>query len=152
LTATVLTGLLANRAVTSEFNVYVTRQGTAISDRLIPVLQSYYLQTGSWDGIDELFAPVRVAGRPRPGISTLFDNIDTRAILTDANKLVVYDSSGGLKGRILVPELAAAARPIALQGKTIGLLFVGRVEDNAEQRAFLGRVNRGLLIGGLAAG
>lgn len=151
-TATLLSGFLANRVVHNEFDVFVTRRGQQISDRIIPALQAYYGQTGSWVGIEEMFTPPPVRGRPGPGGNSMFNNIDARSILTDEHSTVLYDSEATLAGHQLPQELVAAARPIHVNGKDVGLLFVGRVRDNVEQRGFLRRVNRALLLGGIAAG
>lgn len=73
-TAVVLVGLatvalLANRATTSEFRLYVTRSGQAYAQRLAPALGAYYARTGSWAGAEALLrAPAGSSGGGRPGM------------------------------------------------------------------------------------
>ncbi len=159
--------IIANQATTSSFHSFVTAGGNMYAGRLATVLAEFYALQHSWQGVDEL-------------THNVMRTTDQRLIVADANNRVVGDSQGLLLGHTLPPEYHLHATSIEMDGKPIGSLILtpnvrgpagivgqgpgagGRggprlppgalvLEAGSLERSFLEDVNRGLLLGALAA-
>ena len=160
LSGTVLTAFLANRTATGELDVFVSQAADRQAHRIAPVLNTYYTRVGSWEGVSDFFSgrlperPIggggnqtRARGRARIGILA-----DNRLILADQDRVVIFDSMDALEGKVLDASLIDSSQPLVVNGSMAGFLVVGRTEDNSLERAFLSRVNRGILFAALGAG
>lgn len=175
---------LANRATTNEFQLYVTRGGQAWAHRLAPTLASYYTQNRGWSGVDRLLQSAQrsggdqcdwemapwMMGFPRTQGSSqatpswgstmsmdweMWSAMDLRAILADAQGMVVADSAREWVGRTLSPSTLNGATPISTGGQTVGWLVAASLDarpaDSSGGR-FLESVNHSILLAALASG
>ncbi|MCH7625897.1 MAG: HAMP domain-containing protein [Chloroflexi bacterium] len=160
LSGTILTAVLANRTATGELDVFVSHAADRQARRIAPILNTYYSRVGSWEGVSEFFSRRLPEGPPGPrgsqGAARLRARIgilaDHRVILADKERMVIFDSLDVLEGEVLDAPLIESSRPLVVNGGTAGFLVVGRTEDNSLERAFLSRVNRGILLAALGAG
>ena len=175
----VVVAFLANRATTSEFQLYVTRGGQAWAQRLAPTLAAYYAQNKSWNGVDALFQNRAsspnwnmgswmmgdmgsMMGRDGGNFGSMMMDgemwtaMDLRLILTDAQGNVVADSTSELNGRTLPETALRDATPIQVSGRTVGALVVTSLDApraaNTPAGDFLSSVNRSILLAALASG
>jgi two-component system OmpR family sensor kinase/two-component system sensor histidine kinase BaeS len=136
-------GLLANYQLSTGFHRYITQNQVDI--RLVPALQTYYQQTGSWEGVESIFGAQagtlgRGKGRGAP-----------KHTLADASGRVVYDETGNYQ--TLSKSQRKQAIPIELDGETIGylLISVGNGASGPAQ-AFLALITQSLVQAGIVAG
>ena len=149
---------LANRTTTRQFEIYVSQGKQLRSERLAPEFATYYLQTGSWEGVGEWMTSLEGAqrggrgqGRGRgPGGGSTTD----RLLLADATGRVVADSLNELVDQELTDAELVAGAPVVVDGQTVGTLLIaaeGSVQQSLGSQ-FLRQVNQSLLWAGLAAG
>ena len=175
----VVVAVLANRATTSEFQLYVTRGGQAWAQRLAPTLASYYAQNKSWNGVDALLQNRAsspnwnmgswmmgdmgsMMGRDGGNFSSMMMDgemwtaMDLRLVLADAQGNVVADSTNEWNGRALPTTALKDATPIQVSGRTVGSLIVTLLDApraaNTPAGDFLTSVNRSILLAALASG
>ena len=162
-----LVALLANRATTSQFELYVSRGRQMRAERLAPYFAAYYLDAGSWDGVqalvDGLETTTMMGGRgmgmgmgrgspssmsPMMGLSTM-----DRLILADMQGRVIADSEVELRGGALPTESLDDGAPILIGGTPRAVLLVTSAESihDPAQSEFLQQVNRSLVWAGLAS-
>lgn len=165
-------GLLINRTTDLEFRRYITRNDMQAAGRGVDQLVDYYLQNGTWDGVDGVLSggvwlsggapPVSPSvGLPRDGteIGGTRDALPMQVdvLLADARGQIVYDSTGMSEGRRLKPRDKEGASAITRpdDGSVIGYLLVSISGPSDRlgslEQAFLSRVRRVLLIGGAFA-
>jgi signal transduction histidine kinase len=153
-----LVAVLARRATTQEFQVYVSQGRQARAERLAPEFEAYYARTSSWEGVAAWMASLlesgvegHAAGRGRgQGLGTQAD----RLVLADAEGRVLADSQAELTGERLSASELELGVPLTVQGEPVGTLLVpaaGSIHESVEGE-FLQAVNRSLLWAGLAAG
>jgi len=140
---------IARQTTTSEFRQYMFGGGDGL-DQLVAQLADYYAQNRSWDGVSALVGGSGVGGR-----GMMRGGMGGRLIVADAQGNVVADS-GGAAGEQMSSGQLARGVPIVVKGQRAGTLFAsggmtGGMMGTAEQ-AFLDRVNRAVLLTGLAAG
>ena len=169
LVAVGLVAVLANRATTQQFELYVDRGRQARAERLAAYFAAYFVSQGSWDGVEALAGTLAETGSmigrgmrmgpgrrpPGPGSGPMMASPSAdRLLLADDRGRVVADSDGQLSGTTLsAPQLAAGTRIIA-EGAPVGVLLLtsmGPVRDPL-QAEFLSQVNSTLLWAGLGAG
>jgi two-component system OmpR family sensor kinase/two-component system sensor histidine kinase BaeS len=163
-----LVALLANRATTREFQIYVSQGRQVRAERLAPEFAAYYARTGGWSGVAEWMNSLGTlaadgqgggqgegrgqgVGRGR-GQGT--GNGTDRVLLADVQGQVLADSEGELVGQRLTDAELSLGVPVEVEGETVGILLVPAAEgvhDSLEVE-FLSQVNRSLLWAGLAAG
>jgi signal transduction histidine kinase len=139
---------VARQTTTSEFRQYMFGGGSSL-DQVVAQLADYYAQNGSWDGVLALVSGNGMGGGMMRG------GMGGRLILADAHGNIVADSSGTAGGQMSSGQLARGV-PIVVKGQRVGTLFAsggmtGGMMGAAEQ-TFLDRVNRAVLLTGLAAG
>jgi signal transduction histidine kinase len=161
-----LVGVLANRITADRFNYLVSHAGQLQAQRLAPLLADYYIQTGSWNGVEALIEgglSVRgnPSGRGRYGngmpmmqMMHMVGGGDDHLILADATGRIVADSMGQeIGGSIPQADLGKGA-PIVIQGERVGTLIVasglGTLTPN--QSAFLRQVNGLMAVAAVVAG
>ncbi len=137
-----------------EFRQFLARQEVTAEGGLLDSLTSFYQRTGTWKGVDEVFAsspssspPGRGAGamRGRPGY-----------LLADGSGLVVYDERGTRVGSSMSSDERAGAAPVQdAGGRVVGYLFVagGRGLDQMQQaeQSFLDQLRQTLVVAGVIA-
>ncbi len=131
--------LFASQKTTNEFQRYVEHGSALRGRRFEGVLGAYYLQTGSWNGVQPLLEQMEQIG-------------GERVVLADETGRVVADSAGKLVG-------TQASRhwtpPVVLlwRGQPVGAFFVDPLGGaGSEETSFLSNVNRGLWLAVIAAG
>jgi two-component system OmpR family sensor kinase/two-component system sensor histidine kinase BaeS len=148
--------LIARQTTTSEFQYYMFGGGGGL-DQVAAQLADYYAQNASWDGVETFFdGSGMMDGR---GMMRGYGS-GRRITLADALGNVVADSTGAASGQLPASQLAHGV-PITVRGQRVGTLLasgggglvgpMGGMMGAAEQ-AFLDRVNRAVLLAGLAAG
>ncbi len=150
--------LLANRATTREFELYVSQGQLLRAERLAPSFIAYYAQTGSWAGVDDWMAslePSQPSGRGQGqgrGRSTGATN--DRLLLADTDGQVLADSEDELVGQRLSSTEVASGIPLEVGGQHVGTLLLSAAASVHEtlESEFLQQVNRSLLWAGLVAG
>jgi signal transduction histidine kinase len=151
-------GILANRATTREFELYVSQGQLLRAERLAPSFVAYYAQTGSWAGVDDWMASLEQSqpsgrgqgqGRGR-GTGTTTD----RLLLADTEGQVLADSEDELVGQRLSSAELATGVPLEVGGQHVGTLLLSSAVSIHEtlEEEFLRQVNRSLLWAGLVAG
>jgi signal transduction histidine kinase len=153
-----LVAVLANRATTRHFELYVSQGRQLRAERLAPEVAAYYARTGSWSGIDEWLATLdqpqgsgQGQGRGRSqGTPAAAD----RLVVADAEGRVVADTGGELVGERLSDAELALGAPIELESRQVGTLLIpAAVDAHASLEAeFQRQVNLSLVWAGLAAG
>lgn len=69
LVGTAVVVLLAGRAATGQFELYVTQTGQQWAARLAPLLADYYARAGSWEGVDAVLRNPWVYSAAEPGMN-----------------------------------------------------------------------------------
>ena len=157
LVAVGVVALLANRATTQQFRLYVSQGRQMRAERLAPEFAAYYALNGSWDGAAEWTAALsqlQVGGRGQgQGLGRARLSDSDRLLLAGANGQILADTQGNLVGQQLSSADLAAGVPIEVAGQRVGTLFIPAAEGVYEslEAEFLGRVNDWLLLAGLAA-
>jgi two-component system OmpR family sensor kinase/two-component system sensor histidine kinase BaeS len=157
LVAVGVVALLANRATTQQFRIYVSQGRQMRAERLSPEFAAYYSRTGGWDGVADWMATLnqlQAGGRGQGqglGRGRLSDS--DRLLLAGADGQILADTQGDLVGQQLSSAALAAGVPIEVGGQPVGTLFIPAAEGVYEslEAEFLDRVNNWLLWAGLAA-
>ena len=155
--------VVTNRVVYNRFSDLVTRTGTNFANRVVPILEQYYLDNGSWDGIDSAlftFTGNREGGFGRnrqdngnmmaTGIMTAA--LDERFLLINGDQIIFDSHPGGVQ--INNPDnLSKYGTPIYVNGQQVGTFLVasqlGILSEN--QNLFITRVNQALIwVGSIA--
>jgi signal transduction histidine kinase len=156
LVAVGLVAVLANRATTRQFELYVSQGKHRRAEQLAPDLAAFYRRTSSWAGVEELLSSLAAepAGGQRRGQGGLGAAAGMeRLLLVGVDGRLVADSAGSLAGvRFSQTELALGA-PVEVDGVRVGVLLVttgGTVHEGLEAQ-FLAEVQRSLWLAGLLA-
>ncbi|HIP95779.1 MAG TPA: HAMP domain-containing protein, partial [Anaerolineae bacterium] len=165
LAAVGLVAILANRAVTSQFGMYVAHGRQMQATRWVPTFAEYYARTGSWEGVETLVndwaeSTKMKAGQRGPQKRHGMDGgpmssaPNDRLLLADSQGVVVADSRGELVGEQLPAYDLADGVPITVDGQQVGTLVVTSAKTGnvgSAEASFLVAVNRALLWAGLLA-
>jgi len=165
LAAVGLVAILANRTVTSQFDMYVAHGRQMQATRWVPTFAEYYARTGSWEGVKSLVndwaeSMGMGAGQRGPGKRHGMDGgpmssaPNDRLLLADSQGVVVADSRGELVGEQLPAHDLADGAPIIVDGQRVGTLVVTSAKTSnvgSAEASFLAAVNRALLWAGLLA-
>ncbi len=158
-----LTAFFANRSARSGLIVVESRAAQLQTRSLAPVLEDYYGQQSSWNGIGDFLAqippagpaPGRQQGRGRPMEPAPGDGVwwlaNHRLIISDSQGRVVHDSQREQRLTSLGAAELSAAEPLTVGGQTVGFLLITQSNSDALQQEFFQSVNQGLLLGALAA-
>jgi two-component system OmpR family sensor kinase/two-component system sensor histidine kinase BaeS len=156
-------GFLVFRMTNTEFRQYITHSGMQTSGSGLQQLVAYYEAQGSWDGVESLLDRgvfvVRAGDRSMPmmGQRPPWPGAQLEVILADADRRIVYDSSGErLENRLKSSE---KSRALAIEasdgGQVIGYLLLSFPGDRDRlgglEQAFLDRMEQILIIGALLA-
>ncbi len=155
--------LLADLTAGQVFRQYLSYSDVAQFQNLQDRLAEYYVENGSWQGVDSFLRQVRIVPAPmagqmpgrRPGTIAWGDN-RFFLILADADGQVVRDEPPGQPGRKLSRDEEAAAQEIMVGDTVVGQLVIVRPMQSAIfgplERAFVTRLRWLLVSGALLAG
>ena len=158
LVAVGVVALLANRATTQQFRLYVSQGRQMRTERLAPEFVAYYSLNGGWDGVAEWMAALsqlQSGGRGQgQGLGRGRLSEGDRLLLAGVDGQILADTQGELLGQRLSSADLAAGVPIEVGGQRVGTLFIPAADGVYEslEAEFLGRINDWLLWAGLAAG
>jgi signal transduction histidine kinase len=157
LAAVGLVGVLANRATTQQFEVYVSQGRQLRALRLTPQFADYYTQTGSWAGVEAWMSslvtePVGGRGQGR-GYGTGTGATADRLLLAEPHGEVLADSMGILGGEMLSAQELAFGVPVEVEGNQVATLLLtapGDLHQTLEAQ-FIQDVNHSLWLAGISA-
>jgi hypothetical protein len=151
-----------NTATTGSFRVYLTQGGQRRAQFLAPVLEEYYAQNQTWQGVGDFLDSYVSTGTastgtgrgrgpgPHGGGPPTF--LGDRVIIADAQNHVVADTTGVLVGETLTASELEASVPLTVNDVQVGeVLVTAPGMQQGPEAQFLSAVSRGLLWGGLAA-
>ena len=117
-TTAALVVLLANLITTSQFRGFVSHAGQQYAKRLAPLFADHYIQTGGWDGVEDLMAYVHDTNRKGPPGTPGPRNMMPRSgvVEPEGERLILVD----LDGNVIADS--RAGKPIILTGKEYALL------------------------------
>ncbi len=156
----------ANRATVTELRHFMFRGAMVEAGDMADALARYYASNGSWQGLSAALVgtggmmghgPGGMMGMEMPGMMGMGmpGMMSSSLIVADANGRVVADTAGRrVGGRLSDGELAEGV-PITVDGRRVGTLIVEggmTATFGPLERNFLSRVNRAVLLAGLAAG
>ncbi len=136
-----------------EVRDFVVRSSAMGTQNLVSLLQEYYRQANSWNGVEQIFeSPIRVRSQ---GMGALMGRNTSwmHWRLADATGSIVHDTNQrASKAKINAAERKAAI-PIDVDGQTVGYL-IAEISLDFEQRSmrpFMERINRAAIIAALIA-
>ena len=161
---------LTSRATQSAFNLYATRNGQALAQRLSPILAEYYSTNMSWQGVDAFlqsqlssitttitpgngkgqgqgFGQGQGAGAGRQG--GIWGALGQRMILADGRGMVVSDTAGELNGQTLASTQLATGAPVMVNNTLVGTILVtpnNFAGTNTPAGQFLSSMNRSIIL------
>ncbi len=161
---------LTSRATQNAFNLYATRNGQALAQRLSPILADYYSTNMSWQGVDTFlqsqlssiattitpgsgkgqgqgFGQGQDAGAGRQG--GIWGALGQRIILADGQGIVVSDTAGELNGQSLTSTQLANGVPVMVSNTLIGTILVTPndfASSNTPAGQFLTSVNKSIIL------
>jgi two-component system OmpR family sensor kinase len=159
---------LTSRATQNAFNLYATRNGQALAQRLSPILAEYYSTNMSWSGVDTFlqsqlsslsatgttgngqgqgFGQGHGVGAGRQG--GIWGALGQRMILADGHGIVVSDTAGELNEQILTTTQLANGVPVMVNGTLIGTILVTPndiASANTPAGQFLTSVNQSIIL------
>ncbi|OGN98411.1 MAG: hypothetical protein A2Z71_06785 [Chloroflexi bacterium RBG_13_50_21] len=143
-----LVAVIARRGAVNEVRTFMFRGGMYGVSDLATSLENYYHSTGSWNGVQSIF---KVARGGLPGMGGMMSQ---RLLLADTSRTVVADTQGVAIESRLTPSEFASSISLTVEGQAVGyLVTVGGMGFTAGNEQFLlGRLNRGVVLAGLAAG
>jgi signal transduction histidine kinase len=130
---------LASQATTGEFHGYVEERVELAHRRYIRVFAAYYLDAGSWDGV-------------QPVTERVAEISGDHLVLLNSRGIVVADSSRSLLGKDAERSWVGGPAPIVFDGVRIGSLHVNPLGRRAAEGAFVSAVNQSLLVAASLAG
>lgn len=125
--------LVANRSATQEFDRYITQDQALKYQRLSLMLSSYYEQTGSWEGVQELIDK----------ISKTYQN---RIVLTNDEGSVVADTAGDLANNAYEDVLNQKIATLGEADKPSGFLYLKDRKRSELEKIFLSSVNYSITL------
>lgn len=159
---------LTSRATKNAFNLYATRNGQALAQRLSPILAEYYSSTMSWQGVDTFlqsqlsslsatgttsngqgqgFGQGHGVGAGRQG--GIWGALGQRLILADSQGIVVSDTAGELKEQTLSSNQLTNGVPVMVNDTLVGTILITPNDSagtNAPAGQFLKSVNQSIIL------
>jgi two-component system OmpR family sensor kinase/two-component system sensor histidine kinase BaeS len=149
-----LVAVLANRATTRQFEVYVSQGKQRRAELLAPEFAAYYERAGGWSGVEAWMAalPMEQSTGQRRGQGGAAGSTD-RLLLASPDGRLIADSAGELAGTQLSPAERALGVPVEVDGDAVGILLVtlGGTAHQGLEAQFLADVNRAFWLAGLLA-
>jgi signal transduction histidine kinase len=131
--------ILASRATSGQFQGYVQQRTERNVGGLVRALEGYYLDQGSWLGVQSVMERLGQAS-------------GDRIVLLDTTGRVVGDSGKTLLGQEANPDWQGRPVPVRAGPIPIGTVYVNPLTGPPPEGSFLASVNRSLIIGAGAAG
>jgi two-component system sensor histidine kinase BaeS len=140
-----LAAFFAGRTTASQFGNFMFSQ---MQNNLLAQLEDYYEKTGSLQGADALIAQGAGNGH---GAMRGINKGPGSILVVDQNGRVVVPGQGYGQGQIVPDEVVKSGLPIEVNGGEAGRLISGRggFGLSTEGEAFLGQMNRSLILGAL---
>ncbi|RPI84362.1 MAG: HAMP domain-containing protein, partial [Chloroflexi bacterium] len=143
-----------------EVNAFMLRGGMVGADELVDVLEEFYEENGSWNGVEGLlFAPGQGMmhggqGQGRQGFGGMAGMMDQRLRLADAQGNVLVDTADTEEGEILSDSEIQESIRLVNGRQTIGyLLPEGGISTGVNAPAnLLQRLNRAAFTAAIVAG
>ncbi len=179
ITGAILTTWLVRRATRAEFQLYTAEIGRGQAEMLSALLAGYYLDNGSWQGIqvflatpaessdlpgqgggNQMMGEMMGRGRGRGPNSTsgmmagmnIWQMMGNQILLADNSGLVVADSAGELLGLQLNEEDLSAGVPVTVDGQPVGtVLATAGCQSPEQNEEFLRQVGQAILTAVLIA-
>jgi two-component system OmpR family sensor kinase/two-component system sensor histidine kinase BaeS len=152
-----LVAVMANRATTRQFEVYVSQGKQRRAEQLAPEFAAYYQRMGSWSGVEAWMAGIQSAQgggqrRGQGGPAGVGSGTE-RLLLADPDGRLIADSAGALVGVQLSATEQAFGVPVEVGGNLVGILLVtlGATVHEGLEAQFLAEVNRSFWLAGLLA-
>lgn len=134
-----------------QFRGYLAQPAVMLRGGALNVLEQYYAQNGSWEGVENFLRTWRPRLRGRLGREA---TRPMAILIADERRRVVYDELDGATGRELPTEDLRRAVPVLVDNQVVGyVLALTPVPDpigQPEQR-FLDELQRSILIAALAS-
>lgn len=156
----IIAAFLANYQVSTQFRRFVVHNQMSNPALLAPLVD-YYVQTGSWQGVDRVLddfrrpgmmgGPWGMGGMNAPGLRRGAPGL----VLADAGGRIVYAHDSSYLGQRLSRQDQANAVTISANEQVIGYLVTAlplRDELTTAAQTFLNQLNRVLLQAGMIAG
>lgn len=163
----ILVTWLAGQATREEFYLYVTSFGQRQAERLAPIFAAYYLEAGSWEGLQEALLYQQPANArepmghpPRPwtsgdssSLAGVWEMMGMQVLVADSQGKIISDSGNELLGAQLDSDDLAEGASIWIEGKLAGTVLVtAGALSGSQSDTFLQEVNQATLLAALIAG
>ena len=159
---------LTSRATQNAFNLYATRNGQALAQRLSPILAEYYSTNMSWQGV-ETFLQTQLSSLSATGTTGngqgqgfgqghgvgagrqggIWGALGQRMILADGQGIVVSDTTGELNGQTLTSNQLTNGVLVMVNDTLVGTILVTPNDFagiNTPAGQFLTSVNQSLIL------
>ncbi|MBS3788585.1 HAMP domain-containing protein [Candidatus Bipolaricaulota bacterium] len=126
-------GFIATRTTKREFDRYISQDKALKYQRLALTLSSYYEETGSWKGVQNLIDKIK-------------QTYNTQIVLTDPKGAVITDSSGQLTGESFNKEFGLKIATIGERDNPFGFLYLKDRKRSEIENVFLSSVNNSIIM------
>jgi two-component system OmpR family sensor kinase len=150
-----LTAYFTHRGTTREFGEFISESRASYLEQMEERLRDFYTESGSWSGVQSLLESLPVF-------------VNDRLILADNSGTIIGDTDVEWLGKTAESMRLAKPTSIIVSGHEVGKLYVlssgmvgvqfiipgsaflGQPPPSSPERGFLSRVNRSLLMAGVA--
>ncbi len=148
--------VIARQSALREVRSFMLRGGMTGTEELVGALEAYYTINGSWEGVASLMQmPGFGGGQGRGyGMGAMQGMMASQRLrVTDAQGVVVADSSNPIPSERVSSSLLAGSLPLQSGGKVVGYLIAeGGIAANTSGGNFLeSRISQAALYAGLIA-
>jgi two-component system OmpR family sensor kinase/two-component system sensor histidine kinase BaeS len=161
---------LTSRATQNAFNLYATRNGQALAQRLSPILAEYYSTNMSWQGVETVLqsqlSSLSATSTTGNGLGQgqglgqghgvgagrqggIWGALGQRMILVDGRGIVISDTAGELDGQTLTSTQLANGAPVTVNDTLVGTILVtpnSFAGTNTLAGQFLASVNQSIIL------
>ncbi|MFW6104583.1 MAG: ATP-binding protein [Candidatus Bipolaricaulota bacterium] len=126
-------GFIATRTTRREFDHYISQDQALKYQRLALTLSSYYEETGSWTGVQNLIDKIK-------------QTYNTQIVLTNPEGAVITDSSGQLTSESFNEEFGLKIATIGERNNPFGFLYLKDRKRSEIEKVFLSSVNNSIIM------
>jgi signal transduction histidine kinase len=154
--------LVANRVTARQFTLYISRGGQMRAQQWAGLVAAYYGRTGSWEGVDAVFAGASPQHTPGQGFGGglgrgaqgMAAPGDGRYLIVDlvtqgaSVSRVLWDSEGELAGQPIAVAYLQYGAPIEVDGQPVATLLVTTTDLSGQSQMdhrFIDAVNQAVL-------